>query len=311
MTHERQGNVAASVRQRLLDLSRERGEDFQLILTWYAAERFLYRLSLSKYSKQFILKGAMLLNVWMDRSHRPTRDLDLAGYVDASPEQLINLFQEICQVEVEEDGLQYDTESIQVNEIRANQEYQGQRVRLVAYLETARIPVQIDIGFGDVVTPDAEEISYPTLLDSPAPRILTYPPETVVAEKYQAMVALGILNSRMKDFYDLRMMSRKFTFDGSQLVDAIKATFNRRRTEILGSAPVALTDEFSMDRDRVTQWKAFLKRTGLENTAVDLPQTIEELRLFLIPPLQAAASGADFNLEWARGGPWSTVGGKD
>jgi hypothetical protein len=280
VTNERLGNIAASVRQRLLDLSRERGEDFQLILTWYAAERFLYRLALSKYSKQFFLKGAMLLNVWMDRSHRPTRDLDFAGYVDASPEKLINLFQEICQVEVEEDGLQYDTESIQVNEIRENQEYQGQRVRLVAYLEAARIPVQIDIGFGDVVTPDAEEISYPTLLESPAPRILTYPPETVVSEKFQAMVALGILNSRMKDFYDLR-------------------------------APIALTDEFSMDRDRVTQWKAFLTRTGLENTAVDLPQIIEELKLFLIPPLQAAASGGDFNLEWTRGGPWSTVGEQD
>jgi len=311
VTNERPGNIAASVRQRLLDLSRERGEDFQLILTWYAAERFLYRLALSKYSKQFILKGAMLLNVWMDRSHRSTRDLDFAGYVDASPEQLIDLFQEICQVEVEEDGLQYDTESIQVNEIRENQEYQGQRVKLVAYLETARIPVQIDIGFGDVVTPDAEEITYPTLLDSPAPRILVYPPETVVSEKLQAMVALGILNSRMKDFYDLKIISKQLTFDGPKLVDAIKATFNRRRTKIPEAAPMALTDEFSMDRDKATQWKAFLTRSSLENTAVDLPQTIEALRLFLIPPLQAAVSGGDFHLEWTRGGPWSTVGGKD
>lgn len=198
-----------------------------------------------------------------------------------------------------------------MNEIRENQEYQGQRVRLVAYLETARIPVQIDIGFGDVVTPEAEEISYPTLLDSPVPRILAYPPETVISEKLQAMVALGMLNSRMKDFYDLRMIARQFTFDGPKLVEAIRATFNRRRTEIPESAPVALTDEFSMDRDKVTQWKAFLTRSGLENTAVDLPQTIEELRLFLIPPLQATASGGDFNLEWTRGGPWSTVGGQD
>ena len=311
MTNDSPGNVAASVRQRLLDLSRERGEDFQLILTWYTAERFLYRLALSKHSKQFILKGAMLLNVWMDRSHRPTRDLDFAGYGEGTPERLVNLFHEICQVEVEEDGLQYEAESIQVNEIRENQEYQGQRVRLVAYLETARIPVQIDIGFGDVVTPDAEEISYPTLLDSPAPPILVYPPETVVSEKLQAMVALGILNSRMKDFYDLSIISKQLTFDGPKLVDAIKATFKRRRTKIPEAAPMALTDEFSMDRDKVTQWKAFLTRSGLENTAVDLPQTIEELRLFLIPPLQAAASGGDFHLEWTRGGPWSTVGGKD
>ena len=311
MSNERPANVAASVRQQLLGLSRERGEDFQLVLTWYAAERFLYRLAQSKHSEQFILKGAMLLNVWMDRSHRPTRDLDFAGYGEASPERLITLFQEICQVEVEADGLQYDIDSIQMSEIREDQEYQGQRVRLIAYLETARISVQIDIGFGDIVTPEAEEISYPTLLDSPVPRILAYPPETVISEKLQAMVALGMLNSRMKDFYDLQMIARLFTFDGSELVEAIRATFNRRRTEIPESAPVALTEEFSMDRDKVTQWKAFLTRSGLENTAVDLPQTIEELRLFLIPPLQAAASGGDFNLEWTRGGPWSTVEGQD
>jgi Nucleotidyl transferase AbiEii toxin, Type IV TA system len=125
------------------------------------------------------------------------------------------------------------------------------------------------------------------------------------------MVALGMLNSRMKDFYDLRIISKQFTFDGPKLVDAIKATFNRRRTKIPESAPVGLTEEFSTDQDKVTQWKAFLMRSGLENTAVDLPQTIEELKLFLIPPLQAAASGGDFNLEWTRGGPWSTVGGQD
>jgi predicted nucleotidyltransferase component of viral defense system len=303
------GNIAASLRQRLLKLSRERGEDFQLVLTWYAAERFLYRLAQSKYAVQFILKGAMLLNVWMGRSHRPTRDLDFAGYGEASPERLITLFQEICQVDVEEDGVQYDIDSIQVNEIRENQEYQGQRVRLIAYLETARIPVQIDIGFGDVVTPEAEEISYPTLLDSPVPRILVYPPETVISEKVQAMVALGMVNSRMKDFYDLRMIAKLFTFDGSKLVEAIRATFNRRTTGIPESSPVALTEEFSTDRDKATQWKAFLTRSGLENTAVDFPQIIEELRLFLIPPLQAAARGRDFNFEWTGGGPWSAVGG--
>jgi predicted nucleotidyltransferase component of viral defense system len=311
VTNGRPANVAASVRQQLLGLSRERGENFQLVLTWYVAERFLYRLAQSKHSEQFILKGAMLLNVWMDRSHRPTRVLDFAGYGDASPERLMTLFREICQVEVEEDGLQYDTENIQVNEIRENQQYQGQRVRLIAYLEAARIPVQIDIGFGDVVSPEAEEISYPTLLDLPAPRILAYPPETVISEKLQAMVALGMLNSRMKDFYDLRMISRLFTFDGAKLVEAIRATFDRRRTEITESAPVALTEEFSKDPDKTTQWKAFLLRSGLEDTAVDLPQIIEELMLFLVPPLQAAASGRDFNLEWTRGGPWATVGGQD
>jgi hypothetical protein len=163
----------------------------------------------------------MLLNVWMDRSHRPTRDLDFAGQGDASPERLITLFQEICRVEVEPDGLEFDPETIRVNEIREDQEYQGQRVRLLGNLGNARISVQIDIGFGDVVTPRAEKIIYPTLLDLPAPRILAYPVETVVGEKLQAMVALGMLNSRMKDFYDLRMVARQFTFDGSKLVEAV------------------------------------------------------------------------------------------
>lgn len=156
-----------------------------------------------------------------------------------------------------------------------------------------------------MVTPEAEEISYPTLLDSPVPRILAYPPETVISEKLQAMVALGMLNSRMKDFYDLRMIARLFTFDGPKLVEAIRATFNRRRTEIPESAPVALTEEFSTDRDKVTQWRAFLTLSGLENTAVDLPYIIEEVSLFLIPPLQAAASGEDFKFSWPKGGPWS------
>jgi predicted nucleotidyltransferase component of viral defense system len=307
VTDEKPGNISASVRQRLLDLSRERGEDFQLILTWYAAERFLYRLALSEYSKQFILKGAMLLNVWMDRSHRPTRDLDFAGYVDASPEQLINLFQEICQVEVEEDGLHYDTESIQVNEIRENQEYQGQRVRIVANLGKARINVQVDIGFGDAVTPEARQITYPTLLDLPAPLVLAYPVETVVAEKLQAMVALGMLNTRMKDFYDVRMISRQFRFEGPTLAKAIRVTFDRRRTEIPELIPTALSDEFAMDTEKNSQWKAFINRSGLERIPVDLRQIIDELRVFLIPPLNAAARGMDFKFEWTAGAPWSQM----
>ena len=183
----------------------------------------------------------------------------------------------------------------------------------IAIHETAQkrygIPVQIDIGFGDVVSPEAVEISYPTLLDSPVPRILAYPPETVISEKLQAMVALGMLNSRMKDFYDLWMMARLFSFTGSKLVEAIRATFDRRKTEIPESAPVALTEKFSTDRDKVTQWKAFLRRSGLENTATDLPQIIEQLGLFLMPPLKAAANDWNFNLAWTRGGPWSAVGG--
>lgn len=309
MTNEKLAKIAASVRQQLLNLSRERREDFQLVLTWFAVERLLYRLAQSKHSTQFALKGAMLLTFWMGRSHRPTRDLDLAGHGDDSPEQLTALFQEICQIKVDPDGLQFDPESLQVTEIREDQEYQGSRVKLLAYLGRARIPVQIDIGFGDVVTPVAKEISYPTLLDFPAPQILAYPPETVVSEKLQIMVAFGMLNSRMKDFYDLRMISKQFTFEGPKLADAIKATFDRRRTIIPESAPVALTEEFSTDPGKVTQWNAFVKRTGLEDATIDLPQIINDLAEFLIPPLNAAGSGADFKHKWTKGGPWSEMEG--
>ncbi|MCG6917548.1 MAG: nucleotidyl transferase AbiEii/AbiGii toxin family protein [Deltaproteobacteria bacterium] len=312
MTKEQPASIAtASIRRRLYDLSRERGEDFQLILTWYAAERLLYRLSLSKHSREFILKGAMLLNVWMDRSHRPTRALDFAGQGDFSPEHLITVFDEICQVEAEPDGLQFDPASIQATEILEFHVYQGQRIRLIANLGKARINVQVDIGFGDAVTPEARQITYPTLLDLPEPLILAYPVETVVAEKLQAMIVLGMLNTRMKDFYDVSMISREFRFEGPTLAEAIRVTFDRRHTEIPESIPSALSDEFAMDTGKGIQWKAFLKRSGLERIPVELPQVVDELRVFLIPPLNAAGRGLDFNFYWMKGGPWSTVAEKD
>lgn len=253
----------------------------------------------------------MLLNVWMDRSHRPTRDLDFAGQGDSSPEHLITVFDEICQVEVEPDGLQFDPGSIQVTEIREFQEYQGQRIRLIANLGKARINLQVDIGFGDAVTPEAKQITYPRLLDLPAPVILAYPVETVVAEKLQAMVALGMVNSRMKDFYDVSVISRQFRFEGPTLAEAIRVTFDRRRTEIPKSIPTALSDEFAMDTEKGNQWKAFLKRSGLEKIPVNLQQIVEELKVFLVPPLHAAGRGLDFNFYWTKGGPWSTVAEKD
>jgi len=229
MTRSRPANLAASVRQRLLNLSVSRGEDPNLTLTRYALERLLYRLAHSDYNGQFILKGAMLFGLWMESNHRPTRDLDLLGFGEPSNERLTEVFERLCEVEVDPDGLNFDPQSIRVAEIREGQIYMGQRVKLVAFLSTARIPVQVDVGFGDVVTPDAEEIEYPTLLDLPAPTIRAYPPETVIAEKLQAMVALGMQNSRMRDYYDLWIISRQFSFEGAALVAAVQATFNRRR----------------------------------------------------------------------------------
>ncbi|MBU1750048.1 MAG: nucleotidyl transferase AbiEii/AbiGii toxin family protein [Chloroflexi bacterium] len=297
-------NVAASVRQRLLNLSRARGEEFNLVLTRYATERLLYRLAQSPYADRFVLKGALLFALWMERPHRPTRDLDLLGYGDSSREALLGLFREVCGTAVEADGLVFDLDTIRVSEIRAHQEYGGQRVELIAWLGKARIAVQIDVGFGDAVTPAAEEMDYPTLLAMPAPRLRVYPKETVIAEKLQAMVALGILNSRMKDFYDVWMMCRAFAFDGRVLVQAVRSTFERRRTALPATPPVALTTALAQEPDKNVQWQAFLSRNRLDRDGAEFGQVIAELAVFLLPVLAAAARWEAFDYTWPAGGHW-------
>ena len=296
--------MAASVRQRLLNLSREKGEDFQLVLTWYGLERLLYRLGCSEHGVDFVLKGAMLFPAWSGRDYRLTRDLDLLGYGDASPERLTGIFKALCTIDVESDGLVFDEKSIRVTNIREEQDYQGQRVQMIAYLGKARIDLQIDIGFGGVVHPTAVELQYPTLLKFPAPKIQGYPPESVVAEKFQAMVSLGMVNSRMKDFYDIWLIAKQFAFEGPVLVEAIKATFQRRNTTIPDSIPKGLSDEFASDPEKATQWKSFLSRTGLQTVSAGLEQVVHELHAFLIPLIDAAAKNKAFNLQWRDGGPW-------
>jgi len=303
MSKQGPANLAHSVRQRLLNLAMKRGEDPNLIFIRYALERLLYRLSRSGKADQFILKGAMLFAVWTDRTHRPTRDLDLLGSGDVSDQALIKAFQQIAQVNVEPDGLEFDPESLKIAEIREGQDYPGKRVKLLAKLGNAETNLQIDIGFGDVVTPEAKEIDYPTLLDFPPPHIKVYPPETVVAEKLQAMVAFDMTISRMKDFYDL-WISKQFSFDGAILAEAIKATFDRRGTIIPNDTPTALTDDFAADNDKRTQWRAFIKRSGLNDASVKLSQVLDELRVFLLPPLFSAADNKAFNQSWTDGGPW-------
>jgi len=304
VSRTRPANLSASIRQRLLNLSRERNEVFNLVLMRYALERLLYRLAQSGHANDFVLKGAMLFTVWTEKLHRPTKDLDLLGHGNDSGERLKALFQKICQVKVEPDGLVFDESTVRVEEIRDDQEYQGQRIRLTAHLGNARIPVQIDVAFGDVITPRTEEIDYPTLLNMSHPRVRSYPRETVVSEKLQAMVALGMVNSRMKDFYDIWIISKQFPFDGAILTRAIRATFEQRRTQIPKGIPAALSDEFVTNQEKVTQWRAFLKRTLLADRGVELSLVINELRNFLIPPLRVAASGESFSRLWKEGGPW-------
>ena len=287
-----------------MNIARRNGEDFQFVLTRYGVERILYRLARSPYVDAFVLKGAVLFQLWSGQMHRPTRDLDLLGHGEPSAERMERIFRELCHHGVQEDGLNYLSESVRAEQIRQDDRYQGIRLRLLARLGNARIPLQIDIGFGDAVTPAPEEIEYPTLLDFPAPSLRAYRRETVVAEKFQAMVMLGLANTRMKDLFDLWTLARQFAFQGPTLTQAIQATFSRRQTALPERAPVAMTPEFYDDRTTRMQWQAFLRKGHLMEPVVQLSLVASVLEGFLMPPTSALRMGQDFHFHWPVGGPW-------
>jgi predicted nucleotidyltransferase component of viral defense system len=306
MTRKSLINVPASVRARLLNVSKDRREDFTLTLVNYASERFLYRLSRSTHRDRFVLKGAVLLAVRIGEPYRPTRDLDLLGMGEPDERAIDAAVREIIGTHVEDDGLFFDVHTLNVHAIREEDRYGGLRANLRAHLAGARIPVQIDIGFGDIVTPEATDLELPTLLDGmSAPRVLAYPTETVVAEKVEAMVDLGIANSRMKDFCDAALIARRVPFDGETLVRALRATFRRRGTAFTDGEIVALTNRFTQDANVQANWKAFARRSG-QREFESLEQVVSELRTFLLEPLAraAAASPGGFAANWAPGGPW-------
>ncbi len=297
-------NVGESVRRRLLNLARERGDDFQLVLLRYVNERLLFRLSRSAHERSFVLKGAALFTVWTGKPHRATRDLDLLGFGDPAPQRLHGILIEVLATEVEDDGVVFEPSSLAVGLIREDQEYGGVRATMQAQVTTASLRLQVDVGFGDAIAPAAEVVDFPTLLDFPAPRLRAYPRETVVSEKVEAFVQLGLANSRMKDFYDLIVLSPMFPFDGAVLVDAIRATFDNRGTPIPTTPPVALTSTFADDATKRTQWTAFVRKTGARE-AGDLPSAIAEVARFVWGPLAAAATDSPWSGTWAPGGPWA------
>lgn len=307
MSKDRPRNLAASVRHRLLELAHEQGAEFHLVLTRYVIERLLYRLSQSEHADQFVLKGAMLFRLWSDHPHRPTRDLDLLGKGEPSLEALAKVFRDVCGTEVEADGLTFDPDSVTAGRIREDQEYEGVRVECRANLGQPRIDLQIDIGFGDAVVPRAVTVTFPTMLEFPVPVLKAYPRQAVVAEKFQAMVTLGIANSRMKDFFDLWVLAHDFAFDGPSLSQAIRATFRRRKTALLTEPPLALTSAFGTDEGKVKQWAAFLKRGKLDASGASLEQVCVFLNGFLIPPTQALAAGEEWLSNWPPGGPWGAT----
>jgi hypothetical protein len=301
----RPANLPASVLARLRNVAREKQADYQLILRRYAIERLLYRLSISPHRGQFILKGAMLFAAWLDDPFRPTQDLDLLGFGDPAVTAIKTVFTAICQAQVEDDGLVLDTDGLSVEPIREDQQYGGVRVKTTAYLGRTRIPVQVDIGFGDAVTPAAQELEFPSLLSAKGPRLKAYPRETVVAEKLQAIVALGRANSRMKDFYDLLALSRLFAFEGGSLAQAIRATFERRHTSLPTEAPVGLSAAFAEDSEKTRQWSAFVRREPLFLRPANFPAAISGIADFVLPPLRASAAGEGFERRWPAGGPWT------
>lgn len=271
-------------------------------MTRFANERLLYRLSASPHAPRFVLKGATLFTAWLGQPHRATRDIDLLGFGDDDEARMREVFQALLALPMD-DGVIFE-DGITSSPIREDQRYGGIRLALRARIDNARVPVQVDIGFGDVITPEATSIELPTLLSFPAPSLLAYPRETVIAEKLEALVQLGQANSRMKDFYDLQLLSAHFDFEGPALVRAIRATFERRGTALPTTPPVGLTSGFSEDQTKQLQWRAFLKKAGLPPTRT-FPETVAMVARFAAAPALAAATGTAFDQRWPPGGPWA------
>jgi predicted nucleotidyltransferase component of viral defense system len=296
-------NVAASVRQRLLDLARRSGEDYNALLVRYASERLLYRLTRSPHADRFVLKGAWLFYVW-EMPRRATRDVDFLGYGDASPDALREVFREVAGMPVEPDGVAFDPASVDAEAIRGGAPYPGVRVRMDAHVGSAEIVARVDVGFGDATVVDPERVALPTLLEFPAPELRVYAPATVVAEKLEAVVRFGVVNTRLKDYFDLLVLAGERAFEGAVLAEQITATFTRRGTAVPDDVPTGLTDAFAGDPDRRRQWRAFLRRSQGRGAPDDLGQAVALVREFVLPPLTAASEGRVLEARWEPGRGW-------
>jgi hypothetical protein len=298
-------NLPASIHRRLLNGAHHRGEDSQLIVPRYAAERFLYRLGQSPHRDKLVLKGALLFALWGGPAYRPTRDLDFTGYGSPEVRAVLDVIRDICNLAVADDGMSFDTRALEAQPIRDEMEYGGLRILFPAYLGSVHARMQIDIGFGNAIEPPPIDAEYPTLLDAPAPHIRAYPQEAVVAEKLHALVSLAERNSRYKDFYDLHAMALQLPFAGPQLTSSIAATFERRRTSIVRELPVALVPRFYSDSARAILWSTYLKRNSLPGAPESFPATGELIRTFLVPAWTALATGHALQGTWPPRGPWT------
>jgi predicted nucleotidyltransferase component of viral defense system len=299
-------NKAASVRQRLLNLAKASGRPFNEVLQLYALERWLYRLSRSEHAERFVLKGALLLRVWDVAAGRPTRDIDLLARTSNDLDSVRTVVEAICGMSVDDDGMEFDSNSLTTERISEDADYEGVRATFGGSLGTARCPMQVDMGFSDVVTPRPVEIDYPTILALPAPHLRAYNRETVIAEKFEAMVKLGELNSRVKDFFDIWALATNQTFSGPELVEPVRATFTRRGTAMDVSAP-CFTEEFGNLDAKAKQWHAFIRRGELIQVPSSFYEVWQDTMAFLRPVAKAVQSNLTFKLTWAAGGPWLPV----
>ena len=296
-------NTPASVHQRLLNKAKESSRPFNELLQHFAIERFIYRLSKSPHADRFILKGALMFSAWGGSASRPTMDIDLLGRIDNSLEVIVTAMKDACGVNVEADGMSFDAGSVTATRITEDAEYEGVRVRIQGSLGNARVSLQVDIGFGDVIVPSPSKVAYPALLDFPPPELNGYTMESTIAEKFQAMVKLGVLNSRMKDFYDIWMLSRTFDFKGETLAEAVEKTFENRKTPITAD-PTVFEPSFAEDGDKKTQWLGFIKKAKLNNAPETFGEVVTAVKTFLEPLVTALAERRPFRATWNAPGPW-------
>ncbi len=286
MSKKKVKNLSASVSQRLLNKSKKLGVAYQYLLLRYANERFLFRLSRSPYFDHLILKGGLLFFTWQSQFPRPTRDMDFLKLGIANQVEIENMIKAICRIKVEDDGLIFNQDSLHITSVREQNRYAGFQINLMATLGKIQIPIRIDIGIGDVVTPSPIKKSFPALLEMDEPQILVYPLETSIAEKLQNIVVMGMANSRMKDYFDLYYMLRFFTLNHKHLKEAIAQTFARRETFIPKNLPVGLGESFANNPQKSEQWRAFLQKNDLQSFGKSLNEVISEIRAELWPLIQ-------------------------
>ena len=297
-------DIAASVRARLQANAKQTDRPFQEVLQYFAMERFLFRLSVSPHADKLVLKGGLMLTAWRAPSTRPTKDIDFLAEMPNDVDSVVGVVKDICLQDVDPDGLVFDVDSAEGRMIKEDSDYEGVRVTFLGYLQNARLNMQIDMGFGDVVVPGVAMLEYPTILDHDAPNLSGYSRETTVAEKFEAMVKLGQINSRIRDFFDIWLLLRQFDFGGPVLARAMQETFANRGTAIKPD-PVAFTAEFAADDSKKRQWTGFLRKSRIDFAPATLQEVVEAIADFIEPVARALASGEDFTLQWTAPGPWA------